>query len=144
MNESLDEIEKVFMAFADKTRLRLLYLMRNGEVSVNYLCDSLKTGQPKVSRHLAYLRSMDVVHTRRDGKWIFYSINIPESRMGSQLLSDTLAWVGTTLELAGSAAEPYFEGPNNTHIEVGPESGQNIYVNANISQKSDELEIYLL
>jgi len=144
MSESLTELEKVFMAFADKTRLRLLYLMRNGEVSVNYLCESLEISQPKVSRHLAYLRSMDIVHTRRDGKWIFYSLNVPESRIGSQLLSDTIAWVGTTLELAGSGAEPYFERTNNTHIEADSESNQNIYVNANILGERDELEIYLL
>ncbi|CAN5483269.1 hypothetical protein BH10ACI3_BH10ACI3_20790 [soil metagenome] len=75
MNEStLIELEKLFLSLSDKTRLRLLGLMANGEVSVGYLADTLGESQPKISRHLAYLRTAGLVSTRRDGKWIYYGI----------------------------------------------------------------------
>jgi DNA-binding transcriptional ArsR family regulator len=144
MNELLDEIERVFMAFGDKTRLRLLYLMRNGEVSVNYLCESLGTSQPKVSRHLAYLRSMEIVHTRREGKWIFYSLNEPRSQMGSQLLRDTLAWIGSGVEIGDPSVEVirYKEPASIGYTPDMPET--NIYGRADIYEREDEMEIYLL
>lgn len=75
MNEAtLGELERLFLAMSDKTRLRLLELMAGGEVSVGYLADALNESQPKISRHLAYLRTAGVVSTRRDGKWVYYGI----------------------------------------------------------------------
>jgi DNA-binding transcriptional ArsR family regulator len=140
MNESLNEMEKVFMAFADTTRLRLLYLMRNGEVSVNYLCEALQTSQPKVSRHLAYLRSMGIVHTRRDGKWIFYSLSLPESRIGSQLFRDMLMWVGSSSEIGDTTATQ-----NNCPTrEQQSNRAHDTYVDTHIFQPREELEIHLL
>lgn len=125
------------MAFADTTRLRLLYLMRNGEVSVNYLSEALQTSQPKVSRHLAYLRSMGVVNTRRDGKWIFYSLAVPESDIGSQLFCDMLNWVGSSVEIDESPSTLDFEFRDTTPTH-------NTYANTHVSREKEELEIYLL
>lgn len=71
---TLNELEKLFLAMSDKTRLRLLELMAGGEVSVGYLAEALNESQPKISRHLAYLRTAGVVSTRRDGKWVYYEI----------------------------------------------------------------------
>jgi len=93
MNEQITEVERVFMAFADKTRLQLLYLLRNGEVSVNSLCESLNTSQPKVSRHLAYLRTMNMVTTRRDGKSIFYRLDPPSNHFGASVIEETIDWL---------------------------------------------------
>jgi DNA-binding transcriptional ArsR family regulator len=70
----LATLESLFLALADKTRLRLLALMSDGEVSVGYLADKLGESQPKISRHLAYLRNAGLVSTRREGKWIYYNI----------------------------------------------------------------------
>lgn len=72
------ELEKLFLALGDKTRLRLLASMADGPVSVGFLADTLGDSQPKVSRHLAYLRNANVVDTTRDGKWIYYGIRDPE------------------------------------------------------------------
>src|SRR6185295_2532045 len=83
---TLVELEKLFLALSDKTRLRLLSLMADGEVPVGYLADKLGESQPKISRHLAYLRSADLVTTRRDGKWIYYSIG-PQSDARSNVLN---------------------------------------------------------
>src|SRR5687767_6454091 len=97
MKGTLDEIEHVFLALADKTRIRLIHLMSKGEVSVNYLCESLGISQPKVSRHLAYLRSMGMVDTRRDGKWIYYSLTKPTDPIGNQCFSWTLDWIASKM-----------------------------------------------
>ncbi|MGE3467940.1 MAG: ArsR/SmtB family transcription factor [Pyrinomonadaceae bacterium] len=68
------EFEKLFLALADKTRLHLLALLSDGELPVGEMVDQTGESQPKVSRHLAYLRNADVVSARRDGKWIYYGI----------------------------------------------------------------------
>lgn len=93
-DHSLAELEEFFLALSDGTRLRLLSLMRDGEVSVGYLSDEMDQSQPKISRHLAYLRSAGLVETRRDGKWIYYRIAEPVDRFASDLLADALDWVG--------------------------------------------------
>ena len=58
----------LFEALADRTRLRLLHLMTAGEICVCYFVEVLGESQPKISRHLAYLRRAGVVAARRDGK----------------------------------------------------------------------------
>lgn len=68
-------LERLFLALSDRTRLKLLSLMSKEECSVGYLVERLNQSQPKISRHLAYLRQSGVVSTRRDGKSIFYSID---------------------------------------------------------------------
>ncbi|HZS48542.1 MAG TPA: metalloregulator ArsR/SmtB family transcription factor, partial [Blastocatellia bacterium] len=65
-------MELLFSALADRTRLRLLNLMGDDEVCVCYFVEILDTNQPKISRHLAYLRRAGIVAGRREGKWIHY------------------------------------------------------------------------
>lgn len=78
MQESTyNELETLFLALGDKTRLKLLALMADGPVAVGFLADRLNESQPKVSRHLAYLRNAGIVTTQRDGKWIYYGIDYP-------------------------------------------------------------------
>src|SRR6478735_1282969 len=72
---AVDELESLFKALADKTRLRILALLRNNEVCVCHLHDSLGLPQPTVSRHLAYLRKSGLVATRRDGVWMHYQVS---------------------------------------------------------------------
>jgi ArsR family transcriptional regulator len=77
-------------ALADETRLRLLCLIEGGEVCVCHLQDVLKTNQPKISRHLAYLRKAGLVEARRDGKWSHYRLKELEVDL-EKILSQTLA-----------------------------------------------------
>src|SRR3989442_7909174 len=70
-------LEQLFRALADSTRLRLLNLMNGREVCVCYFVEILKTSQPKISRHLAYLRRAGIVAARRDGKWMHYRLLAP-------------------------------------------------------------------
>ena len=72
---AIDELEHVFKALADKTRLRILGLLGNNEVCVCHLHDSLGLPQPTVSRHLAYLRRSGLVAARRDGVWMHYQVS---------------------------------------------------------------------
>lgn len=79
-----------FAALADRTRLRLLNLMREGEVCVCFLAETLGTNDPKISRHLAYLKRADLVKGRRDGKWMHYSLNRPHDEHVGRLFDDLL------------------------------------------------------
>jgi ArsR family transcriptional regulator, arsenate/arsenite/antimonite-responsive transcriptional repressor len=72
---AVDELESLFKALADKTRLRILALLGNNEVCVCHIHDSLRLPQPTVSRHLAYLRKSGLVATRRDGVWMHYQVS---------------------------------------------------------------------
>ena len=74
MTKNLVEMETLFKALADATRLRILGLLLTGEICVCDIHESLKIPQPKASRHLAYLRRAGLVETRRDGLWIHYRL----------------------------------------------------------------------
>jgi ArsR family transcriptional regulator len=67
-------VNLLFRAFSDRTRLRILHLLRGGEVCVGDLVKILKVPQPTASRHLAYLRRAGLVRTRKQGLWAFYSL----------------------------------------------------------------------
>ncbi len=70
-------IELVFKALSDRTRLRVINLIGDDEVCVCFFVEVLKTNQPKVSRHLAYLRRAGLVSARREGKWMHYRLVEP-------------------------------------------------------------------
>ena len=89
-----------FAALADRTRLRLLNLMRDGEVCVCFFAEALGTNNPKISRHLAYLRRAKLVTGRRDGKWMHYSINPPSDPDAAQVFAATLEMLANDNELA--------------------------------------------
>jgi ArsR family transcriptional regulator len=74
MDKPLTAMEGLFRAMADATRLRILALLLGGEVCVHHIHETLRLSQPKVSRHLAYLRRARLVQTRRQGIWIYYRL----------------------------------------------------------------------
>jgi ArsR family transcriptional regulator len=75
---SAASLEGLFQALGDRTRLRLLNLMAEGEVCVCFFIEILDEPQPKISRHLAYLRSAGLVAARREAKWAHYAITPPD------------------------------------------------------------------
>ena len=81
----------LLQALADRTRLRLLNLIATGEVCVCWFVELLEEPQPKISRHLAYLRRVGLVNARRDGKWIHYSLATPADEAVLRVLEATLA-----------------------------------------------------
>jgi ArsR family transcriptional regulator len=86
-------VERFFQALGDNTRLRLLNLMGEQEVCVCYFVEILGSPQPKISRHLAYLRSAGIVAARREGKWMHYRIVMPPHIGAAQILQQTLGWL---------------------------------------------------
>jgi len=82
--------ELFFAALADKTRLRLLNLMSDGEVCTCFFADTLETNDPKISRHLAYLKRAGLVKGRRDGKWVHYSLVKPGDPSAREIFHATL------------------------------------------------------
>jgi ArsR family transcriptional regulator, arsenate/arsenite/antimonite-responsive transcriptional repressor len=98
MDKNLD-MELFFKALADKTRLRLLNLMGEDEICVCFLVEGLKTHQPKISRHLAYLRKAGVVAARREGKWIHYRIIEPTDPYAARVFRDVRQWLTNDKEM---------------------------------------------
>jgi ArsR family transcriptional regulator len=99
--EAIDQLEVVFKALADKTRLRILALLGNNEVCVCHIHDSLELPQPAVSRHLAYLRRAGLVEVRRDGVWMHYQVARSLDAAAQTVLNaavDALTHVPTTRE----------------------------------------------
>jgi len=93
------DLVRLFAALADPTRLRLLNLMDGREVCVCYFVEILKLGQPKISRHLAYLRSAGIVSARREGKWMHYRIQRPEDQAAQSILDAVLATFANNAEM---------------------------------------------
>ncbi len=88
--EKAFDLELFFAALADRTRLRLLNLMRDGEVCVCFFAEALDTNNPKISRHLAYLKRASLVIGRRDGKWMHYRINQPAEASATEIFAATM------------------------------------------------------
>ena len=92
-------LEALFSALADRTRLRLLNLMRGDEICVCFFVEILKTNQPKISRHLAYLRKAGVVEARREGKWMHYRIVEPDEPHAARVMREVMEWLAQDAEM---------------------------------------------
>lgn len=145
--------EKLFLALGDKTRLRLLALMADGEVPVGFLAGTLGESQPKVSRHLAYLRGAGIVETRREGKWIYYAISYPRGTMERQILDTVIRSITAvhgdrqTVYLTENEIvpeeQPHWE--NDIYVENDLTEPEDIYEEENeYIPRSEEMEIFLL
>ncbi|MBI4468915.1 MAG: metalloregulator ArsR/SmtB family transcription factor [Acidobacteria bacterium] len=92
-------MERLFRALADRTRLRLLNLISEGEVCVCFFVEVLGTPQPKISRHLAYLRRAGIVAARREGKWMHYRLAPPKDLLVSRILTEVRSWLAEDREM---------------------------------------------
>jgi len=84
-------IEFLFKALADRTRLRLISLIGDSEVCVCFFVAILKVSQPKISRHLAYLRRAGIVAARREGKWMHYRLAEPPDEHAARIFREVRA-----------------------------------------------------
>ena len=82
----MDKPNQLFKAFSDETRLRILNLLAQRECCVCEFQELLRVPQPKISRHLAYLRKSGLVETRKCGKWVTYSLAKPRTSVHEALL----------------------------------------------------------
>ncbi len=146
---TLAKMENLFTAMADKTRLRLLNLMREDEICVCFFVEVLGESQPKISRHLAYLRNAGIVETRRDGKWMHYKISEPEDKNAAKILRDTLDWLGSQEKmqseyeaLAAACCSP--DAPLTIVRAPKPETFAETNMIFEEFEKKDEMETFLL
>ena len=83
-------VDLLFRALSDPTRLRLLNLIADREICVCYFVEILGISQPKISRHLAYLRRAGIAAARRQGRWMHYRLVIPQDAVAASILNETL------------------------------------------------------
>jgi len=93
------DMELFFKALADRTRLRLLSLMTLDEICVCFFVEVIGPNQPKISRHLAYLRRAGLVKARREGKWMHYSISRPSDANAGRIFGEVLTWLKNDPEM---------------------------------------------
>ena len=96
MRDQQFNIELLFKALADPTRLRLIHLLGDREICVCSFVETLKTNQPKVSRHLAYLRRAGLVASRREGKWAHYRLIEPTDPQAAKIVRDLREWLANS------------------------------------------------
>jgi ArsR family transcriptional regulator, arsenate/arsenite/antimonite-responsive transcriptional repressor len=97
-------VDVMFRAFSDRTRLRILHLLRPGEMCVGDLVTILRVPQPTASRHLAYLRRAGLVQARKAGLWSFYFLTPPTTAFHQNLLESLSKCFGEVPELRADAA----------------------------------------
>ena len=96
MASSYNETVKVFKAFCDENRLRILEQLRTGEKCACKLLEDLHSTQPTLSHHMKILCDADIVQGRKDGKWVHYSLNPAGAERAKKLLEEQV-----TLEFSG-------------------------------------------
>jgi ArsR family transcriptional regulator len=144
--KNLSEMENLYMALSDQTRLRLLNLMREDEICVCFFTEALDESQPKISRHLAYLRKAGLVETRREGKWMHYRINFPENRFARDVLYDTLEWLKSDEDMQ-EEYENLVDACCSVNVPItiakAPKPEAIVEANTEVIEK-EEIEIFLL
>lgn len=102
--ETPASIDLMFRAFSDQTRLRILCALQEGELCVGDLVDILEAPQPRVSRHLAYLRKAGLVVARKSGLWSHYSLAPAKTPFHRKLLECLGKCFGEVPEIKADAA----------------------------------------
>jgi ArsR family transcriptional regulator len=82
------EIVASFHALSDPLRLQIVELLRDQELCVCDLCNLLSVAQSKLSFHLKTLREARLVRSRQEGRWIYYSLDLPQFVVLEQYLAE--------------------------------------------------------
>ncbi len=98
-----NRVDRMFRAFSDRTRLRILNLLRDGELCVCDIVDTIGSPQPTISRHLSYLRKSGLVKARKDGLWQYYTLAPAQNSFHKKLLECLSCCLGSVPELARDA-----------------------------------------
>ena len=99
-------MDEVFKVLGDPTRLKIVQMLaENGEVCVCKIVDELGMNQPAISQHMAKLKQVKLLHSRKDGQWIHYSLNIDTINNGP------LAFLLELMDCAKKIAEKTANGP---------------------------------
>jgi ArsR family transcriptional regulator len=117
-------LDLFFRALADPTRLRLLNLIADKEICVCYFVGILGMSQPKISRHLAYLRRAGIVAARRQGRWMHYRLLVPQDDAASAILQETLAHLRERPDMQRDLSKLSATGCNPGLLELPGEAPQ--------------------
>lgn len=77
-----------FHALSEPLRVKIVELLRENELCVCDLCAALEVAQSKLSFHLKALKDADLVHSRQEGRWIYYRLNLSQFVVLEQYLSE--------------------------------------------------------
>jgi len=102
--EVIGSIALMFRAFSDRTRLRILCVLQEGELCVGDIVEILRAPQPRVSRHLAYLRKANLVVARKSGQWSHYSLAPAKTPFHRKLLECLAKCFGEVPEIKADSA----------------------------------------
>ncbi|NJL56522.1 winged helix-turn-helix transcriptional regulator [bacterium] len=83
-----DSLTASFRALSDPLRLQVLELLRDRELCVCDLCDRLNVAQSKLSFHLKALKEAELIRGRQEGRWVYYSLNLPQFVALEQYLAE--------------------------------------------------------
>jgi ArsR family transcriptional regulator len=81
----MERIAEILKALSDPTRLRIISLLRHGELCVCDLTEAMQIPQSKISRHLAFLKNGGWVNSKRCGKWMHYQLRNTEPSLRTAL-----------------------------------------------------------
>ena len=82
------QIGASFRALSEPLRLQIIELLRSQELCVCELCDRLDVSQSKLSFHLKNLKEANLVRSRQQGRWMYYSLNLPQFVALEQYLAE--------------------------------------------------------
>jgi ArsR family transcriptional regulator len=99
-----EHVDRMFRAFCDRTRLRILSLLRDGELCVGDIVEILQVPQPRVSRHLGHLKKAGLVTARKSGTWIHYTLTPPQTAFHRKLLDCAITCFQEVPEIQADSA----------------------------------------
>lgn len=86
MDTAYKENAKILKAFCDASRLKILDMLKDGEKCACKLLEEMNITQPTLSHHMRYLNDSGIIHSRKEGKWMYYSINEQGLKKAQQIL----------------------------------------------------------
>lgn len=124
------ELERIFKALADNTRLRLIHLLGDDELCVCSCVEVLRTNQPKISRHFAYLRRAGLVAARREGKWTHYRLTEPSDKHVARIFTELRSKLATEPQMQNDKArlEQFTSNHALTATPQSPDAHQTVAV----------------
>lgn len=127
-----DGLEILFKALADPTRLRLIHLLGDDELCVCSCVEVLRTNQPKISRHLAYLRRAGLVAARRDGKWTHYRLTQPSDIYVARIFTELRAKLANDPQMQSDKAR--LESATSKHVVSATQQSPDVHQTAAANQ----------
>lgn len=90
-NQNSLDIEAI-KALSEETRIEILNLLKGGEMNVNDIADKCSVSRPTISHHLQIMKKAGVLNSTKDGKEIYYSINMHKLTSLAQSILSYVKW----------------------------------------------------